>query len=127
GLGADERAWSSSSRFPHPFARPPRLDRQIVLMTGYPGAGKSTLAAALGEALGFPLISKDAMLGTIYGAMGFEPGDHENSLRCGNAAWALFWHFASTAPTAVLDSNIKPASAYEREQVAALTGRIVEV
>jgi predicted kinase len=103
------------------------MERRIVLVTGYPGAGKSTLAAALASALGFPLIAKDQMLSTIFQAMGFEAGDHEGSLRSGNAAWALFWDFARTLPAAVLDSNIKPASAFERAQVANLDGRIVEV
>src|SRR5215468_4750140 len=31
----------------------------FVLMAGFPGTGKTTLAAALGKALGFPVINKD--------------------------------------------------------------------
>ncbi len=103
------------------------MSRQIVLTTGYPGAGKSTLAAALASELGFALISKDPLLGVIYEAMGFQAGEFENSLRSGNAAWAVFWTLGRALPQVVLDSNIKPASAYERAQVDSLGGVIVEV
>lgn len=33
--------------------------RQVVFVSGAPGAGKSTLAAPLAAELGFPLVSKD--------------------------------------------------------------------
>jgi predicted acetyltransferase/predicted kinase len=37
----------------------------LVLMAGLPGAGKSTLAQALGKALGWPVIDKDVILSAL--------------------------------------------------------------
>lgn len=34
-------------------------DRRLVLVSGVPGTGKSTIAAPLAAALGLPLIAKD--------------------------------------------------------------------
>jgi predicted kinase len=98
-----------------------------VVMSGYPGSGKSTLAAALAERLGFCLISKDAMLMTLYTAFQFGPGDAAASLRTGAAAWAVFWMQAAASPRAVLDSNIKPADPHEMEALRSLGGALAEV
>jgi predicted kinase len=35
--------------------------RTLVLMAGLPGAGKTTLALALGRALGWPVVDKDTL------------------------------------------------------------------
>lgn len=96
-------------------------------MSGYPGSGKSTLAAALAERLGFCLISKDAMLMTLYQAFGFGAGDAAASLRTGAAAWAVFWLQARSSPRAVLDTNIKPSDPYEMDALRSLGGALVEV
>lgn len=98
-----------------------------VLMSGYPGSGKSTLAASLAEALGFALLSKDAMLATLYSAFEFGPSDAAASLRTGRAAWAVFWQQARCCPTAVLDTNIQWNSAQQLDDLRALGGRLVEV
>src|ERR1700744_1810422 len=103
------------------------MERRLVLMTGYPASGKSTLAAALSQALGYPLISKDAMLAIVFEAMKFGPGEVAASMRCGDAAWALFWHFARTAPSAVLATTLRPTSEVERAHLAALAAPLVEV
>ena len=103
------------------------MTRSLVLLTGYPGAGKSTLAAAIAPALGYPLVSKDAILTAIHQAMNFAPGDAEAAERCGKAAWAVFWMQAEQFPQAVLDTNIRPTSREQIDRLLALDARIVEV
>lgn len=43
--------------------------RFLVLVTGAPGAGKTTLAGPLAAALGLPLIGKDVVKETLYDAL----------------------------------------------------------
>jgi predicted kinase len=101
--------------------------RKFVLMSGYPGSGKSTLAAGLAASLGFALLSKDALLMTLYAAFEFGPGDAAASLRTGRAAWAVFWHQARNSPEAVLDTNIQWNNEQQLDQLRSLDGRLVEV
>jgi predicted kinase len=103
------------------------MNRRVVAMSGYPASGKSTLAAALAERLDFALLSKDAMLATLYTAFQFAPGDTQASLRTGAAAWAVFWMQARLCPQVVLDSNIQWASREQIEALQALGGSLVEV
>jgi len=103
------------------------MDRRIVVMSGYPGSGKSTLAVALAERLGFALLSKDAVLATLYTAFQFKPGDGDASLRTGAAAWAVFWMQARCSPQAVLDTNIQWANQQQLDALRALGGTLVEV
>ncbi|HLZ83719.1 MAG TPA: AAA family ATPase [Caulobacteraceae bacterium] len=96
-------------------------------MSGLPGSGKSTVAAALAEHLGFCLISKDAMLMTLYEAFGFGAGDAAASMRTGAAAWAVFWMQARSSPRAVLDTNIQPSDPRQMSALRSLGGTMVEV
>jgi predicted kinase len=98
-----------------------------VVMSGYPGSGKSTLAAALAETLGFGLISKDALLMTLYTAFQFGAGDAAASMRTGAAAWAVFWMQARASPRAVLDTNIQPSDPRQIDALKSLGGTLVEV
>ena len=98
--------------------------RRLVFISGYPGSGKSTLAARLASRLGFPLVSKDAILLEIFTAQALPVHEME---RAGKAAWAVFWHMARRFPQAVLDTNIKSGSAVERAELAKLDGRVIEV
>src|SRR5215467_2368459 len=93
-------------------------------MSGYPGSGKSTLAAQLASRLGFPLVSKDAILIEIFNAQGLAERELETA---GKAAWAVFWHMARSFPRAVLDTNIKPKGAIERAELSRLDANIIEV
>ena len=103
------------------------MDRKTVVMSGYPASGKSTLGAALAERLGFALVSKDALLMTLYDAFGFGPGDSAASLRTGAAAWAVFWAQARLCPQVVLDANIQWANRDQIEALKSLGGALVEV
>jgi predicted kinase len=58
----------------------------LVVVTGPPGAGKSTIAAALRERLGLPLIAKDALKEVLGDALEFA-GDRHESRRLGVATF----------------------------------------
>ena len=66
----------------------PDLPRLIVV-TGPPGAGKSTIAAALRDRLGLPLIAKDALKETLGDALDVRGGDREASRRLGVATFEV--------------------------------------
>jgi predicted kinase len=103
-------------------------EREVVLVSGPPGAGKSTLAGPLAEALGFPLLSKDAIKETLFDQLGRVADDAPSSSRVlGAAAMELLWRLARECPSVVLEANFRSRSPRERERLLALTRRPVEV
>ena len=59
----------------------------LVVVTGPPAAGKTTLARALAEELRLPLIAKDDIKETLFDALGI--GDREWSRRLGHATFEV--------------------------------------
>lgn len=98
--------------------RPP-----FVLVGGWPGSGKTTLAGALAPQLGLPLIAKDAIKEALADALG-QPADVEQSRRLGRAAVRVMLRVAADCPGAVLDSTWFPEV---RPLVEQLPGPLVEV
>src|SRR5262245_2132149 len=103
------------------------MKRRIVLVSGSPAAGKTSLARPLAELLGLPLIAKDDIKETLVDVLGDHDGDLGWSRQVGGASMELLWKLAERAPTAVLEANFRPHSAYERERLTGLGARIVEV
>jgi predicted kinase len=103
------------------------MKRRIVLVSGSPAAGKTTLAAPLARALGLPLIAKDDFKEALIDVLGDQDGDLQWSRKLGAAAWTLLWKLAERAPAAVIEANFRPDSAYERERLTQLDARIIEV
>ncbi|MGA0604281.1 AAA family ATPase [Caulobacter sp. KR2-114] len=101
--------------------------RQIVLISGSPGAGKSTLALPLAERLGWPLLSKDHIKETLFDAMGGVGDSLEESRRFGAGAMGTLWALAARCPQVVLEANFRPRSDYERARLLGLRGQVVEV
>jgi predicted kinase len=93
---------------------------RLVLVSGPPGSGKTTLARPLAQQLGFALLSKDDIKESLYTAMGGAPGDVAFSRQIGSAAMDVLWALAPHCPTVVLEANFRTGSAYERQKVAAL-------
>lgn len=124
-------------------ARPPPLHRarrcetvyrramtngsRIVLVSGPPGAGKTTLARPLAKALGFALLSKDDIKEPLFDAFGPGRRDAGATQRLGAASWEVLWTLAPHIPRLVLEANFHWDSEYECGRIAALGGQIVEV
>jgi len=101
--------------------------RRVVLVSGAPGSGKTSLAAPLAAELGFALLGKDRIKETLHDALGAPEPDLAWSRRLGGAAMELLWALAADAPAVVLEANFRPRSAYERGRISALCPRPVEV
>ncbi|HEY4000566.1 MAG TPA: AAA family ATPase [Candidatus Xenobia bacterium] len=70
----------------------------IVIVSGAPGAGKTTLARPLAAALGFCLLSKDDVKETLFDAVGGQAGDVPFSHLIGGAAMEILWKLAAYCP-----------------------------
>jgi len=82
---------------------------RLVIVTGAPGAGKTTLARALGDLLALPVLAKDDVKEAL--AEPFPTGDREWSQRLGMAAYSVLFVVAGrildTGHGLVLESNFR--------------------
>lgn len=99
----------------------------MVLVSGCPGAGKTTLARPLAAELGFALLGKDRIKETLCDGLGVGTVDLALSRQLGAAAMELLWALAADAPDVVLEANFPPRSDYVRAKISGLGGRLVEV
>jgi predicted kinase len=65
----------------------------LIVVTGMPGAGKTTLATALSIELGRPLLTKDAIQERLFDTLG--SANRETSQALGRAAFALLLDIAA--------------------------------
>jgi len=113
---------------PNGCAEPPAAaSRRVVLVSGAPGAGKTSLAGPLAAELGFALVGKDRIKETLHDALGAPESDLTWSQRLGAAAMEVLWALAADAPAVVIEANFRPRDAYQRGRILALAARPVEV
>ena len=102
-------------------------ERQVIIVSGSPGAGKTTLARRLATELGFALIAKDDLKETLFDALEGPVGDLAFSRKTGGAALELLWMLAERCPKVILESNFRREGEWDRALFSKLTGAVVEV
>src|SRR5579875_245630 len=100
---------------------------RILLISGPPASGKSTIARPLANALGFALLSKDPIKEALFTALEGPAGDLDFSRRIGAAAMETLWALTPHCPQVILEANFRTSSSYERRKVAELPGKLVEI
>ena len=84
---------------------------RLIVVTGPPGSGKTTIAAALQERLGLPLIAKDALKETLGDALEFD-GDRHESRKLGVATfhiqYALMGELLGAGVSLIVEGNFRP-------------------
>jgi len=85
----------------------------IVVVTGPPASGKSTLASVVAQEFSLPLIAKDLIKETLFDQLG--NGDRAWSRRLGRATFPLVFHFLErellARRSAVVEANFTPSLA----------------
>jgi len=107
-------------------------ERSIIIVSGAPASGKSTVACALAEVLGFPLFSKDIFKECLFESLGDQLADTvgspaELSRLLSRAAMDVLWSVAPGCPQVILEANFRPKDQHECERFAAVQGRKLEV
>ena len=103
----------------------------LIVVTGAPGSGKSTIAGPLAARLGLPLIAKDELKEALWDHLG--PGDRELFHAYGRVSYALMFLIARmllrSRGSAVVEGNFTPEwAADELEQLRGETPfRLVQV
>ena len=102
-------------------------NRLIILVSGAPAAGKTTLATAIAAALRLPLICKDDIKEVLVDALDGPTTDFGWSRHIGGAAMHVLWRLAERCPTAVIEANFRPHNQYEHDRIHQLDARIIEI
>ncbi len=82
----------------------------LILVTGLPCTGKSTLAKRLARDLGLPLVSRDDIKEVLFDNLGWK--DRDWSKKLGIASWHLLYYFVdlllATRQSFVVENYFKP-------------------
>jgi len=90
----------------------------VILITGHPATGKTTLAHHLAPELGLPLLCRDSIKEKLADTLGWST--EEWSLKLGAATWELLYHLVESLLRAqvshIVESNFTPTYATPRWQ-----------
>lgn len=95
----------------------------MVVVTGIPASGKTTLATALSVQLKWPLISKDVVKEALFDALG--TGDLLWSQRLGRAGHVVMYSLAEMIPRVILEAHFQRGLA--EPELLALNRRMVQI
>jgi predicted kinase len=88
----------------------------LVIITGPPCTGKTTLARRIARELGFPLITKDDIKESLFDSLGWK--DRERSKQLGRASYELLFYFVESQLAAgrshIVEANLAPEFSTER-------------
>jgi adenylylsulfate kinase-like enzyme len=98
----------------------------VVVVTGPPASGKSSVAQALARELRLPLLAKDTIKESLFDSLGW--GGRDRSKELGRASILLLLtlveRLAAAGTSLVVESNFETAST---ERLAQLEARILQV
>jgi predicted kinase len=94
----------------------------VVVVSGPPAAGKSTVASWVGARYGLAVIAKDAVKEALADALGFGTAGQHKALTM--AAFEVMWRLAGEIPSVVLDANFREGA---RGRLEALGKPVVEI
>jgi len=87
----------------------------IIIITGYPGTGKTTLGRQLAEKYSLPFISKDGIKEILFESLGWK--DREWSMKLGSASYDLLFYLVREVlrlkKPIILETHFTPQSAKE--------------
>jgi predicted kinase len=101
---------------------PTEATLKLILVSGPPGVGKSTIAEPLARTLGFPLIQKDVIKEVLFETLG--TGDREWSQRLSRASFMVMFGVADGLPQAMLEGNFDDE---DRDRTLALDPEPIEI
>lgn len=83
----------------------------LVVVTGLPGTGKTTIAERLGDRLSLPVIRKDAFKEILFDRLGWSDEDWSDllDLACYDMVWALCDTELRAGRAIIVESNFEPA------------------
>lgn len=95
----------------------------LIIVSGPPGAGKTTLAKGIAKELGLPLLARDDIKELLFDTLGWS--DRHWSKKLGLASWKVLYHVLEELLKAnqslVVESNFRKELA--SEEFSALQGR----
>jgi len=104
--------------------------KRLVLVNGVPASGKSTVAKAIADAGGWPLLGLDTIKEALFTELGI--GDRDYNRRLGKASYAAMFALAADFPdgtTIVMDAwfGFQPESVLDAHLVKFSTARVVQL